>query len=645
MNVIIQNFMRIRQATIEFPVGITLLAGENGSGKTSVLRAMTAALTATPIPTDDGEAISTKGNSRELVHGTEKMGFVEITGESGTTRLVWPSNGVKPGGPQASPMVCGQVAWMRLPQKERIRAMQGIMERMGCSITITPDDIRAALAGVVSETTIQKTLSVFEEEGRDLARVHARLSGKWTETKGQWRETTGETYGAEKAREWTPPKGWSHSLLTATKDDLQAAIEALEGQLAQANRSQGASQERLRVLREKADRPMPDLAALAKTLEDARQPSKKLKDLEESLAKAKTFIQEIENLRLYKATLEREIDELEGQKRELKQGAPSQPDGECPSCHTPLIVERAGGTDSGITLSLLPASDDEKEASRLNKFYELDRILSSKNVQFLKAKNTLTLRINDQDRAIQKAMSAVEAERRAIQDRIFDAEQNHRDALAMAKAIESAKTELAFLEQNGGATTIADPNAPDSATLAASLNQARVNLTLWEKWKRAGSLHTAIVQLGAIREALAPDGIEKKKLESSLQQVNAELSTLCSRLKWPVVSINSDMEIHIGGHPYRLASRGMQFRAQVALQLLVATAEHAPVVLIDGADILDAPGRSGLVAYAREARLRIVVAMTCKLDYAQEVSRYFQSSYWLADGSAQEIQTAKKAAA
>ncbi|MBF0138613.1 MAG: AAA family ATPase, partial [Magnetococcales bacterium] len=130
LTISIENFGGIEAAIMDINPGLTLLAGANGAGKTTVLRALAACIrsdTVMPILLDDGKEALLKKESHLLVRG--KSGSVTLTGEQGMRRVTWPANTAKGTGPfpgQVAPsrMALGLIDWMAIPQAARIKVLQ-----------------------------------------------------------------------------------------------------------------------------------------------------------------------------------------------------------------------------------------------------------------------------------------------------------------------------------------------------------------------------------------------------------------------------------------------------------------------------------------------------------------------------------------
>ncbi|WP_291741585.1 AAA family ATPase, partial [Limnobacter sp. UBA1615] len=80
----VSNFLRVKQANIEFERPVVLVAGPNGNGKSSLAEAVRMAFTEEPT------RVKNKKDYEKLVHDGEKIGSINITHSQGETSFVVP---------------------------------------------------------------------------------------------------------------------------------------------------------------------------------------------------------------------------------------------------------------------------------------------------------------------------------------------------------------------------------------------------------------------------------------------------------------------------------------------------------------------------------------------------------------------------
>jgi hypothetical protein len=162
-----------------------------------------------------------------------------------------------------------------------------------------------------------------------------------------------------------------------------------------------------------------------------------------------------------------------------------------------------------------------------------------------------------------------------------------------------AKVELA--EAIAASATLADwPRTTEAGidrdAAEAALGRAQRRLdefrTKIEADKIAGRIEGNEIILGI----LAPDGLRARKLGQVLRVFNDGLYQLTAAAEWGKVAVDDTGLVTYGGRPYALLSSSEQFRTRTILAIEMARYDGSDMVVIDGADILDAPGRNGLFA-------------------------------------------------
>lgn len=114
-----------------------------------------------------------------------------------------------------------------------------------------------------------------------------------------------------------------------------------------------------------------------------------------------------------------------------------------------------------------------------------------------------------------------------------------------------------------------------------------------------------------IVDILAPDGLRRQKLVKALAKFNQKfLAALCQEADYPAVTLDNDLEVLYGGRRHFLLSDSEKYRVKAVLQLAIALYDKSPLVIYDGADILDATGRNGLFAMMGSVDINFLVCMT-----------------------------------
>ena len=527
MQLTIKNLRGIKAATIDLS-GIALVAGLNGSGKSSIAMAAAACLmgTASPLP-----GMLAK-DARLLLRDDAQRGSATLGGVT----VNWPGGTVTGDGPWHSPIVAGMQSPATMPAKERGPWLIATLKAEP-----TLDDLRAALAEILPAKGIEAVCASVTESGWDGALARAKENG--TKAKGAWEHVTGERYGSQKAQDWRPS-----GLGSTDGPALERAVADLTQQYHAAMQSHAISKSEAQALHaacapERIEAEKVALGAAEQTLDAA-----------ESAMTAAT------------ATLE----------RTPKPGAP-QVTAACPDCGSSLVVvsntvlHRAGAAAPVDTGAYAAAQQ-----------------------------------------AQQAAAAALRAAREAVADcrRRWNACMDAADRLATHSE--------------------SDPDL--SERLRVQMEQAQHELVQCNRMIDAGRQHAAVMRAESIAAVLAPDGLRRKALTDAVAAMNAELAALCAKAAFPAVTVADDGAVSAMGRPYALLSEGEKFRTRVMLQLWQADREAAPLVVVDAADLLDAPGRTGLFR-ALSGRSALVTMTYSKREDVIK-ARAGLGVYWLEQGEA-----------
>ncbi|MES2352112.1 MAG: AAA family ATPase, partial [Pseudomonadota bacterium] len=193
------NLLGIKSVNVKLDTVVTLFAGRNGSGKSSIQEAVRMA-----ICQDQVRDVTTKKEFGKLVHGDAKAGGAHITINND------PDNGF------AFNMPKGDFTGPEISESMRVALNGQRFARM------TADERRTFLFGLTklkpnAETVKARMLApkwACEESKVDAVlpllrtgfpSVCDHAKSKATEAKGAWRQLTGGTYGPLKAPEWEAP--------------------------------------------------------------------------------------------------------------------------------------------------------------------------------------------------------------------------------------------------------------------------------------------------------------------------------------------------------------------------------------------------------------------------------------------------------
>jgi len=175
----------------------------------------------------------------------------------------------------------------------------------------------------------------------------------------------------------------------------------------------------------------------------------------------------------------------------------------------------------------------------------------------------------------------------------------------------------------------------DRAAAEAALDRAEKTLAEYRQKIEADRIHRLIEGNEIVIGLLAGDGLRAKKLDQVLDVFNrVTLGEITKAAGWKPVSIDRTAAIEYGGRPYGLLSSSEQYRVRAALAVAMAQLDGSELVILDGADILDAPSRSGLFGLLESVGIPALVTMTLarREQVPDLAAAELGRSYWLSAG-------------
>lgn len=216
MKIVVRDFQMVERADVVAGDGITLVAGQNSAGKSSIAKAAAAVLTG---QLQYGLA---KKDAGKLVRAGRDAGSVRLQAEGGTALASWTKGDCsfscdgKP--PTLSHIAAGLASIVDMTPTERAAGLTKLLHAVPTEV-----DLVEALkdAGVGEKAIADELWKRVEALGWDGA--FADFKEKGTKHKGRWEQVTGEKWGEKKAAGWKPA-GWIAELADASPDDLQAEV-------------------------------------------------------------------------------------------------------------------------------------------------------------------------------------------------------------------------------------------------------------------------------------------------------------------------------------------------------------------------------------------------------------------------------------
>lgn len=191
---------------------ITLIAGENGQGKSSIIEAAQAVLAARPLPTG-----MTKGFGRAVIHEAHQEASVRFDSRDGVRKLTYPDCQIHT--LEGTGLLCddwslGLLKLTRLPIDERARRLTEI-----ASCVVTRERLLAELSPLAMDA-VQLERLVALALSKNFEAANKQAEGWARELKGEFKAVTGIQWGSNQGVTFTP-SGWEDSLARYTLKELE----------------------------------------------------------------------------------------------------------------------------------------------------------------------------------------------------------------------------------------------------------------------------------------------------------------------------------------------------------------------------------------------------------------------------------------
>lgn len=414
MQIKVRNILGVSRADLAIEPGqIVLVAAGNRQGKSSLIDVIRM------LVTGDLEARGTskKKDLSALVRFGETGGKALFDDGKGAVREIsFPSGDVQTHGNPAAgdPLACGAVLFSQMTPGARIKALREMLGGWP-----TPDELEAALVEVQGEKRGKESAGSIgqklREQGWDPTWEASKEFG--AKLKGQWRQVTGEQWGARKAENWRP-EGFDAIDGPADIEAAQRLVKEAEAEVVE-NRASNIATER-------------EIETMKATAARRGEIETSIETVAESIDRA---MKDVEAAVKARAALPVAVDVT---------GMPK-----CPHCEKPIHVKQPNPHVIELTAPAVERALTKEELG------ERRMAIARADGQIQNKEGVLsTLRRNRLD--LDSELTGVkEAERRlkALADRDMDGGDQDA-AAAAAKRLEKAKADLRHLEQVDQAAAI-----------------------------------------------------------------------------------------------------------------------------------------------------------------------------------------------
>lgn len=229
----VKNIRGIRRADFNAePKDVTLIAGLNAAGKSSLLGAIAGAILGDPLP----EGVPRNRANMLVTHG-EREAYCIVENANGRVALTLPDLKVGSTGspPQSTPIACGSIS---LADMAPASVAGSLIQALHVRVSPRAIETACATAGLDNRETVA-LIEQLKVRGWD--EYHDVLVKRRAEAKGAWRQITSKNWGSNQGATWRP-EGWMLDLETADDDALSEERRDRAQELEESIRRAGAAE-------------------------------------------------------------------------------------------------------------------------------------------------------------------------------------------------------------------------------------------------------------------------------------------------------------------------------------------------------------------------------------------------------------------
>lgn len=190
-NISIQNLFGVQHVSVDLTTPVTLFAGQNGAGKSSIQNAVRLALTG------QYSRVSLKKDAGQMIREGAKKASVSVNADGQCFGMDLPKGAAMHCDRPFLPFVLEPSAFAALSAQDRRKALFDLM-----GVKVGADDVRRRCGRRQCDMLLVEQVMPMLRNGFPAANEFAK--NKATELRGEWKAATGETYGSQKADGWKP---------------------------------------------------------------------------------------------------------------------------------------------------------------------------------------------------------------------------------------------------------------------------------------------------------------------------------------------------------------------------------------------------------------------------------------------------------
>lgn len=595
------NVLGARAIDVQLPKPVTLFAGKNGAGKSSLQEAIRMAMTGESV------RVGLKKDYGALVTDGQESGFVEVETADASYSVVLPSGkGLHSENPML-PFVLDAQRFARMDDKERRTFLFGLMGVKLDGASVTKRMLDKGLDGKKVEQ-----IAPFLRAGFDAAQKEA--AAKARDAKASWKTATGgETWGKDKAPKWQPAP------LPADAEKAGTRHENAVAKMKEVEQELGAAQQALGAAKAKA--------------QSRQQMAAQRDDLAEKAGR-------IDRIKAKLQRDEAEVAEWQAKVDETRAKAGVAPVN--PKAPGEFLLRGLASVTAEFVELTCNHPEVEWDSSLLNRaaahLAEYRKLHGEPVVGDAPAQPDAeaVAKLPEYEKALSLVQSAVANDKRDL------------------AAAEQAAAKLKELDEEAAESIDLDPLQAKVAELTEKRDGWRADADKYravaEQAARrqavidqAAALHADVLAWTDIADALAPDGIPGEILAEALGPINDRLHVSAGFAEWEQVVIHSDMRITYGLRDYALISESEKWRTDAMIAEAVSFLAGVKLLVLDRFDVLDLKGREDLLYWldgmAEDGDIETALLFgTLKALPAQLPERI--GAHWIDNGSAGQIKEA-----
>lgn len=539
------NFLGARAVELKLSKPVSLIAGKNGAGKSSIQEAVRMALTGETV------RVSLKKDYGALISEGQESGFAAVECSNAGYEAVLPSGKGNHSDNAALPYVLDAQRFARMTDNERRQFLFGLM-----GVKLDGPAIKQRLLDKGCDAGKIEQIAPILRAGFDAAAKEA--ASKARDAKASYKTATGgDTWGKDKGGKWQPaPLPVDADKSSARYDNAVEKRKEADAELAVAQQELGAAKAAQRQANEAESKRL-ELHNKASSAEriQARlnHDTAELVAWEEKVATTRAKAGVVVNP---KAPGEFLLRGLAAVTRDFLTLSNDFPEVQWPS---ELLNRAAAHYNEYVKLHGDPADDgfkpDPEAVANLPKHEEALKLMQSA--------------VANGKRDLEAAQMAAEKLKGL-------------DGLKANSNVEALQTKVNDLTAKRDGWNVDVEKYRDIAD-----KYARRETLI----KQVAQMHADVLAWTDIADALAPDGIPAELLAEALDPINEHLRISAANAEWEPAQINADMTITYGLRHYALISESEKWRADAMIAEAVSHISGVKLLVLDRFDVLDLKGR------------------------------------------------------